>query len=108
MSKMLEVRREFGEPFADVVRGFAEMGYSRTATAQALGFNLPYFRTLLTRFDLHRHFKPQREQRPECRGKGTKKPGMMVGGRVRNGGKRKYTDEHLLQLVSISRSSSDF
>lgn len=80
MSKMIQIRKDYGEPFVDVVRGFAEMGYSRSMTAATLGINLPYFRQLCTRFDLHRHFRPQNEMRQECKGggkgwpKGTPRP----------------------------------
>lgn len=70
MNKLLAVRKEFGEPFVDVVRGFAEMGYSRRMTANVLNFNLSYFRALCTRFDLHRHFKPQGKMRRDCKGGG--------------------------------------
>ncbi len=66
-TKIQAVRKEFDEPFRDVVKGFAEMGYSRMATAEILEFNLSYFRTLCVRFDLHKYFKPQKEMRDECK-----------------------------------------
>ena len=37
--KFREIESEFDEPFWDVVKGFAEMGYSRRATAMAIGYN---------------------------------------------------------------------
>lgn len=70
MTKMLRIRREYGESFCDVVKGYAELGYSRTLTAAVLGINLSYFRQLCSRFDLHRHYKPQGEMRRDCKGGG--------------------------------------
>jgi len=104
--KVVAVEVEFGEPFADIVKGFAEMGYSRTVTAGALGFNLSYFRNLLKRSDLDAYFLPQAQQRPECRGKGVsrgcgaKRPG--------NGPAQKYSDAFLLECVASSGSSRRF
>lgn len=96
MTKIIRIRREFGEPFREVVKGFAEMGYSRRATAEILDINLSYFRQLCTRFDLHRHFKPQREMRPECRSHGGGKGWLKGKARYVP---RKYTDEYLLGLL---------
>lgn len=95
MSKMLEVRREFGEPFVEVVRGYAAMGYSQQMTAQVLGFNRSYFRQLLQRFDLLGCFnRPQRELVKVCRpgGRGCQK------GASRPRAPR-YSDEELLAEV---------
>lgn len=94
MNKLMAVRKEFGEPFVDVVRGFASMGYSRTATAEILGFNLSYFRQLLTRFDLHQHFLPQAAMRKECKGKGKGWPKGLSRPRGTI-----YSDERLLEEV---------
>lgn len=38
-SVLREVEEEFGEPFWDVVEGFARDGYSKTATAMILGYS---------------------------------------------------------------------
>jgi len=71
MGKLLEIRKEFGEPFVDVVKGFAEMGYSKTATAKILGIANRYFRDVCRRFDLNKFFpKTASERRRECRGGG--------------------------------------
>lgn len=107
MSKMIAVRKEFGEPFVDVVRGFAEMGYSKRSTAQILGFNLPYFRDLLARFELHGDFLPQAQQRKECRSGGCV-AGSAAASRPGNGRAITYTDDDLLAMVGRSRSSRDF
>ena len=96
MTKVHQVRRKFHEPFRDVVKGFAEMGYSRRATAEILEINLSYFRQLCTRFDLHKYFKPQSEMRPECRSRSSK--GGWPKGKPRNV-PRKYSDEYLLSLL---------
>lgn len=107
MSKMVEIRREFQEPFVDVVKGFAAMRYSKRATAQILGFNLPYFRTILTRFDLHQYFVPQAEQLPECRGGGSQ-AGTESAKRPNNRRPRAYSDEYLLRLVAKHPRANDF
>ena len=95
MNKLLQIRKEFDEPFIDVVKGFAEMGYSRAATAKILEFNLSYFRQLRTRFDLHRHFKPFKDLREDCRSGGGR---GWPKGRARPR-RQKYTDEQLLAEV---------
>ena len=104
--KVVAVEAEFDESFYDVVRGFAEMGYSQTATAQVLEFNLPYFRSLLKKFELLGHFLPQSQQRAECRGAVSQR----VRGTKRSSYSRapKYTDEYLLSCVAASSSSYDF
>lgn len=94
MNKLIAVRKEYGEPFTDVVRGFAEMGYSRRAVADVLGFNLSYFRQVLTRFDLHRHFQPQAQMRGECKGGGKGWPKGKERPRDAT-----YTNEQLLAEV---------
>jgi len=66
MNKMLRVRQEYGEPFVEVVKGYAKMRMSKRLTAKAMGFNLPYSRQLLTRFDLHKYFLPQKDQADIC------------------------------------------
>lgn len=94
MNKLMSVRKEFGEPFVDVVRGFAELGYSRTATAEILDFNLSYFRELLDRFDLHQHFLPRAQLRRECKGGGR---GLPKG--FKRPREPKYSDDMLLAEV---------
>ncbi|QNJ57431.1 CRISPR repeat binding protein [Pseudomonas phage Dolphis] len=47
---MREVEAEFGEPFWDVVRGFAADGYACDTTARILGYQSPrQFRSLIKR-----------------------------------------------------------
>ena len=107
---MMQVRKEYGEPFIDVVRGFAEMGYSRQATAEVLDFSVTYFKRLVVRFDLGRYFLPQSQMRAECRG-GTQ-PGMPGKGwpkgkpRGRNQWTGKYSDDDLLAQVRKTPSYS--
>lgn len=68
MTKIQQVRKEYGESFKEVVIGFAEQGNSKRLTAATLGINSSYFLKLLDRFELHGHFRPKGEQRPECQG----------------------------------------
>lgn len=97
MTKVHQIRREFGEPFRDVVTGFASMGYSRRATAEILEINLSYFRTcLLPRHAPGAPWKERRDLRDEC------KPRPSSGGWPK-GKKRdkpvRYSDEYLLALI---------
>ena len=96
MSKITDIEAEFDEPFSDVVKGFAIMGYSRQATANILEINLSYFRQLCDRHDLHRYFKKQKDMRPECRGGGGS---HFFKGKKRPFKPRKHTDEALLEEV---------
>ena len=105
MGKIADIEAEFDEPFTDVIKGFATMGYSRKATAEILEINLSYFRELCTRYDLHRYFKKQKDMRPECRKgggvgwpKGKKKPFKP----------RRYTDEVILSEVRKWDTYSSF
>lgn len=104
-TKMVRVRKDFGESFQDVVKGFAEMGYSRRAVADILDFNLSYFRQLCLRYDLHKYFKPQSEMRRECRR--TKGGGGWPKGKPRPY-KPLYSDEELLKEVAIYDVSTTF
>jgi hypothetical protein len=94
MTKVQQVRKEFDEPFRDVVKGFAEMGYSRSFTAKVLEINLSYFRQLCTRFDLHQYFKPQSEMLLECKPKGK---GWPKGKKQKR--REKYSNNQLLYAV---------
>jgi hypothetical protein len=67
MTVMARIRKEYGEPFKDVVIGYAEMGYSKRATAKNLQISSLTLYKYLDRFNLHGHFKPQDQQRQECR-----------------------------------------
>lgn len=104
MTKIESIEDEFDEPFNDVVRGFAIMGYSRRATAEILEINLSYFRQLLTKHDLHKYFKKQKDMRAESRSGGCK--GWWKGK------KRKFTprysDGYLLELVAKYPHWADF
>jgi len=105
MTKIESIEDEFDEPFNDVVRGFAIMGYSKRAVAGILEINLSYFRQILSARDLHKHFKKQKDMREECRGGGNK--GYWKG-KKRPFKPRKYSDEYLLELVSKWPNSHDF
>jgi hypothetical protein len=49
-----EVEREHRESFAAVLRGYAELGYSRSDVARILGFDRPDFtRRVLPKHDPH-------------------------------------------------------
>lgn len=86
MTKIQAIREEFQEPFRDVIKGFAEMGYSRVMTARILDMSNSYLEKLCKVYNLNRYWKPVMERRPECRGKGISKP-------------RKYTDAELFGYV---------
>ena len=104
-TKVHQVRREFGEPFRDVVAGFAQMGYSRRATAEILEINRSYFcQHLLPRYAQGATWRPQREMRKECRPKGRGWPkGVPKGSKP-----RRYSDEELLRLVAKCDTANQF
>ena len=95
MTKLLAIRREYGEPFQSVVRSFASMGYSKRAVCSILEYNRGTFKSECDRFDLNKYFRKQADMRTECKphGKG------WVKGRKRNR-MPKYSDEYLLSLLS--------
>lgn len=55
--KQIEIEQEYGEPFWDVVKSYADSGESMTATAVILGYSSTAFRRLVTRHD-HRDWFP--------------------------------------------------
>lgn len=101
MNKLLQIRREYDEPFVDVVKGFAEMGYSRRFTARVLGFNVVYLIALLNRFGLQRHFRSRRDMLPECKGPGWPK------GKPNPRGLR-YSDEDIFNEIRRYKNYHDF
>jgi hypothetical protein len=68
MTKIQSIRQEYGEPFRDVVRGFAIAGNSKTLTAKVLGMDIHHFYDCCTSYGLHQYFKPQAEMNELCRG----------------------------------------
>jgi len=68
MTHYQRIRKEFDEPFAEVIKGFAIMGYSRRATAQIVEIPLATFLRYAKRFGVHDKFKSQSELRSEFRG----------------------------------------
>lgn len=51
MGRIQQIEEEFGEPFFDVVKGFAEMNYSRRGVAQILGIDRTTFCHMLLTID---------------------------------------------------------
>ena len=103
MNKMRQISKEFDEPFTDVVRGFAEMGYSRRATAQILNVSVSTFRKMCDRFNLHRHFPAKRDMRKECKGRAA---GWPKGKKKHR--KQQYTDREVLAEVAKYPASNLF
>lgn len=101
MTKVHQIRREFGEPFRDVVAGFAAMGYSIRATAEILEVNLSYFRKyLLPRYAPDAPWKMQKDMRDECKPRPSH--GGWPKGKKRGISQRKpqrYSDDYLLSLL---------
>lgn len=84
MTKVHQIRQEFDESFKDVVFWFAKTGYSKRATAQILGINRDWFRTLISRHAPDAPWKPVKERRDDCKPRNKK---------------HKYSDEYLLSLL---------
>lgn len=98
MTKVQQIRKEFNEPFRDVVAGFAQMGYSRRATAQILGINTSYFRQLIGYYAPDAQWKKQVDMRDECKPRPSKGKGGWPKGKKRNK-PQKYSNDYLLSLV---------
>lgn len=95
MTKVQQIRREFNEPFRDVVAGFALMGYSRRSTAEILEINRDYFfKTLLPLYAPDAPWKSRKDMRDDCKRK--------QGGGWPKGAKRpKAVSDH--ELLAILR-----
>lgn len=78
MTALQRIRKENeGQPAREVIRDYAEMGYSKRSVAKNLGISRSTLASICARFDLDKHFdKSQSELRPECRGGGK---GMVKG-----------------------------
>lgn len=70
------IQSEFEESFADVIKGFAIMGYSKRATASILEISLCNFRRLLKLYAPNAPWKKQINMRDECK---AKSPGWPKG-----------------------------
>lgn len=101
--KIESVEKEFDEPFNDVIRGFAIMGYSVRALADILKFNRSYLSEVIKKRGLGRYFKRQRDMVKECRPGGK---GWAKG--VKRPYNPRYSDDYLLGLVSLWPNYSDF
>lgn len=93
MTKVQQIRKEFNEPFRDVVAGFADMGYSRKMTARVLEVNPSWFDQLCERFDLKKHFRSRKEYISIC-----KPPGRPKGKSVKRP-RQAYSDRQLLAIL---------
>lgn len=60
--KQQQIEQEFGEPFWDVVRGFAEQGCGKYLTAQALGWATTSFLKMLKAEDPGIRWPTMKEQ----------------------------------------------
>ena len=72
MNKLRKISKEFGEPFIEVVKGFAAQGCSRTLVAGTLGMTRQTLQRYCERFDLDQYFLEQIDMRRECRPSGGK------------------------------------
>jgi hypothetical protein len=71
MTVVQRIRKEFDEPFRDLIKKFAADGYSKTATAEILEINRSYFyQYLLPRYVPDAEWKKQADMRDECKPKG--------------------------------------
>jgi len=65
MTFIERTENEFGEPFGDVLQGFADMGYGCDTTARMLDYDITNFRRLLKRHGIAIHW-PSAEARVEA------------------------------------------
>ena len=69
ISAEIRIRKSFGEPPSDVIRGFAKMGMSKRLTAGAMGITTQTLLRLCRRWDIK--FAPQSEMVDQCKPHGT-------------------------------------
>jgi len=103
VTKIQEIRREYNEPFRDVVAGFAMMQYSKRCTAMALGIVPSYFDVYLKRYAPDVKFPLRKDLNESCVPKGRGWP----KGKKRNK-PVKYPDELLLSLVRQYKTCREF
>ena len=98
------VRTEFGEPMSEVIKGFARMGYSRAATAQAMGMHVITLGKWLSRLGLD-HLFVRARYNDSC----TPRSNKPRSGRPRGiPMPRRYNDDVLLSLVRQYQTSRRF
>jgi hypothetical protein len=91
----LEIKREYGEPLSEVIKGYALMGYSKRAVASALGIHEVTMGRWVERLGLSGRFV-RSAYNDSCKPK-------TYGGSGRPAGcsmPRRYTDEQLLAFVA--------
>jgi hypothetical protein len=95
-TKIYAVRKEYEEPFKDVIIGYAKLGYSKGLVCRVLGFHSQLFWKLLSHFDLHSHFD-RKNYNDSCTPKGK---GWPKGVPRKKGGKRiRVVTKHSLPNV---------
>lgn len=67
--KLIDIRKEYGESFVEVVKGFARMGYSMRLTYKTLGIGERRFYKLVARFGLRDLFVKE-NYNEQCQWKG--------------------------------------
>lgn len=82
------IEADYGEPIADILRGYAEMGYSRSDVAGILGYSRPHFT---------RHVLPTVDPAGE-----TPWPGRGKSNAVRDGLERRRGNWHWRLALSES------
>ena len=70
MTRVQQIRKEFGEPFKDIVRDFAQMRYSKRCTALTLGITTSYFNVYLKRYAPDVQFPARKDFNEACIPKG--------------------------------------
>lgn len=90
------IRKEFDEPMSDVIKGFAQMGYSMLATSRAMGIGTQAMSAWIKRLGLRHHFD-RSNYNEVC--KPINKKGGWPKGKKRDR-RVKYTDRELLSYVA--------
>lgn len=90
----LDIRQEFGESMSEVIKGFARMGYSMTATAQGMGISRCAIGRWVRRLGLRYLFERANYNEmccPKGRGWPKGKPRVKV---------QRWTDDQILASVA--------
>lgn len=92
----LEIRKEYGEPMSDVIKGYALMGYSMIATAQAMGISVWAFTRWVKRLEV-RHLFNRADYNDACKPINGKNGWPKGKPRLKP---NRYTDQELLAFVA--------
>lgn len=92
MTTIHRIRKEFGEPFRDVVNGFAIMGCSRNLAAKTMGIDISHLYYLMRQQGIDAPWRKQKDMIDICKAPGHKKGDIFPH-------PQRYSDNDLLDIL---------